>query len=525
LDKLTYYLTRQVPLYRPLLRYMLHGVRVDVAAAEAKTEEFKDRCEVLKHEIAVLAGRPLHSWKQGATWYVCEVHPGRRYKCAGHCKAEVGRDGKRVVRCGAGLVVVPGPITEGVSISNAKLGEYLYGSKSEGGCGLPVRRKKKRVTVQESALRDLRLKHAEQCGDILDKILDFRRVEKLGSFFSGNTIDHDGRVRCHYKNLVQTGRLSSRGNPRGTGLNLQNVDRELRYLVKSDRGRLFLSMDQSQAEDRVVKVLSGVPAAITKARLRPNEFDTHTDLAMRIMSRLHNREVSFGEVTKELRYMFKRARHGKNYGLSGVKLAEVFINEGYSATIEWCQNALNLVEQVDPYAGEYHRRIIREINRNHKLTNSWGWTIDFAFERISDELYRRGFAFIPQGDVGILTNELVIQLDAWMTKTGKTTPTVCGMLRTEEEYDYPNLQVHDEVMWSVLWEDIWDVARFMRDVQEQPRLYSINPNEYEPVELVIPAEFTVKRDWAGAGGKVEFKSLPETKEEFYEKLSSFATSD
>lgn len=77
----------------------------------------------------------------------------------------------------------------------------------------------------------------------LHKQLGFLRTE----------IDPDGRMRTNYNTAgTNTGRLSSSMNDFGTGTNLQNVNRKLRFPFTADRGKYMLNVDLEQADGRNV---------------------------------------------------------------------------------------------------------------------------------------------------------------------------------------------------------------------------------------------------------------------------------
>lgn len=68
--------------------------------------------------------------------------------------------------------------------------------------------------------------------------------------------DADGRLRCNF-NLAgtDTGRQSSSFSDFGTGTNLQNIDRNLRYIFVPDPGKVFINVDLEQADSRNVGAL------------------------------------------------------------------------------------------------------------------------------------------------------------------------------------------------------------------------------------------------------------------------------
>ncbi len=83
-------------------------------------------------------------------------------------------------------------------------------------------------------------------------ILLMRGIHKAIGFLK-TEIDPDMRIRTSY-NLAgtNTGRLSSRMSDFGTGTNLQNVDRKLRYPFIADKNRYMFNIDLEQADGRNV---------------------------------------------------------------------------------------------------------------------------------------------------------------------------------------------------------------------------------------------------------------------------------
>lgn len=81
-------------------------------------------------------------------------------------------------------------------------------------------------------------------------ILVMRDLHKQIGFLK-TEIDPDGRIRTSY-NLAgtNTGRLSSAMNDFGTGTNLQNVNRKLRFPFVADPGMYLVNIDLEQADGR-----------------------------------------------------------------------------------------------------------------------------------------------------------------------------------------------------------------------------------------------------------------------------------
>lgn len=88
------------------------------------------------------------------------------------------------------------------------------------------------------------------------KYIQTLRAIKKSMGFLRTDIDQDHRMRTSY-NLAgtNTGRLSSRMSDFGTGTNVQNVDRALRYPFIADPGMYLLNIDLEQADGRNVGAL------------------------------------------------------------------------------------------------------------------------------------------------------------------------------------------------------------------------------------------------------------------------------
>lgn len=506
-------------LFGPLVRLMLTGVRLDVPAAEAAHERFATAARTARDAAERLAGQPLHSITRGASWYVCD-------KCKGKAGTPT-RHKTPTPSCGGAVQALPVKVVEGESISNDKLKKYLYSAKRDGGLGLPARKKKGRITADEAALRSLRLAYPDRCGAVVGEILQVRRNEKLASFVSGGVVSSDGRIHSQYKQLVQTGRLSSAGNPGGTGANLQNTDASLMHLLKPDKGKIFLRGDLSQAESRVVDALTGVPALVEKARSDPRKFDSHTVNAAEIFSRVYGRVIrpvkgkADDEVSGEMRQLGKRGKHAYNYGMTYMKLAEVLAKDGPKMGINRivteaeCQAILEAVADTCPEIATHYQRPVRDIIRTSgKLTNSWGAEIDFGVEyryAVRDnqrqDIFRKGYAWTPQGEVGRLMNVWgLVPLQEWIDANSID----CAI----------NLQRHDELVVSVHLADAYTVASFLVSSLERERVYTLG-DDYPRTALVIPVELAFGLD-CSHDNQLEFKRLP-SREEFEEELNKWYT--
>lgn len=106
-------------------------------------------------------------------------------------------------------------------------------------------------TVNEEALETIS-KFYLHAGFFARYVLILRSLDKQLSFLK-TEIDPDGRMRTSYNITgTNTGRLSSRLSEFGTGTNLQNVNRSLRFPFIADPGMYFVNIDLEQADGRNV---------------------------------------------------------------------------------------------------------------------------------------------------------------------------------------------------------------------------------------------------------------------------------
>ena len=150
--------------------------------------------------------------------------------------------------------------------------------------------------------------------EFMESILDVRKYSKyLETYVLGirEVLCRDGRVRCTF-NLhgTETGRLSS-SNP-----NMQNIPRNkmIKNLIIATPGTCLLQLDYSQAELRVLAMLSGDPALID---IYVSGRDLHDAVA----------DMMFGpdgHKDKELRNLAKTINFGIAYGRGAGSIATKF---------------------------------------------------------------------------------------------------------------------------------------------------------------------------------------------------------
>jgi len=137
-------------------------------------------------------------------------------------------------------------------------------------------------------------------------MIDLRKARSKSSTYLSVDIHEDGRIRSTFDvSGTETGRLSSRKSVDNKGMNMQNVDKAYRDLVRADDGFCFLSADLSQAENRIVAYVSGDQRMIDVVEGRiEGETDVHRANAALLFGKKPK------DVTPDERQDGKRITHG-----------------------------------------------------------------------------------------------------------------------------------------------------------------------------------------------------------------------
>jgi uracil-DNA glycosylase family 4 len=384
-------------------------------------------------------------------------------------------------------------------VSNKKLATFLYETLSLPRQTRPDKKSgTRKVSVREVDVRRLMVKYPARMGDAGQAILDVRRTIKQTEFYSDKLVDPDGRSRCTY-GWTETLRLKSRRSPLGRGRNHQNFDRECREHLIPDPGCLAMKIDMSQAESREVYGETGNEELIRLARLPSWEHDQHTTTARRIEQSLGEPEGTF------TRTLGKTTNHAAQRDMKGATFADYLLKEfGMTYAPEECQRFIDAYF-TGPYLDirdVYFRRVRHQIINEKKLVMPCGFTWYCDEERLSDDLYRRGYSLAPQHIIACHLN-------------GFGMVPMYAFLRGRHSRIVVN--EHDALWISVHPSDAWDVWSFGRESLESTPIVCTNG-----IELTIPVGCEIGTNFAFKKGEhVEFKRPP-TEDEFAEALAPLA---
>lgn len=282
---------------------------------------------------------------------------------------------------------------------------------------------------------------------IVSKVLEHRTLTKLYTNYAVGLIHEireDGRIHTIFtQTLTRTGRLSSI-NP-----NLQNIPATQEYskLIRSafipDANSYLLSSDYSQVELRIFAALSNADNLIEAFN---QNVDIHTKTASDIF------HVPIEEVTKDMRRTAKAVNFGILYGISSfglsedlginIKTAKEFI-DNYLTTYPGIQEYMNK-EKEDAYKNGYvttlmnRKRVIEELKSRNYMVRSGG-------ERIA-------LNTPIQGSASDILKKAMVEIYDEFRKRGLKSKML--------------IQVHDELVFNVMEEELEEVKQIVKDIME-----------------------------------------------------------
>ena len=282
---------------------------------------------------------------------------------------------------------------------------------------------------------------------IVDKILEYRTLAKLYTNYAvglKEEVREDGRIHTIFtQTLTRTGRLSS------ISPNLQNIpardefSKLIRKAFVADDESCLLSSDYSQVELRVFAHMSKAENLI-KAFV--DSEDIHTKTASDIF------KVPMSEVSKDMRRTAKAVNFGILYGISSFGLSEdlgidigtakKFIDnylETYPGIKEYMEK-----EKADAYSLGYvktlmnRKRVIEELKSKNFMIRSSG--------------ERMALNTPIQGTAADILKKAMVEIYEEFNKRGLKSKML--------------IQVHDELVFNVLNNELSDVRKIVRDIME-----------------------------------------------------------
>jgi DNA polymerase I-like protein with 3'-5' exonuclease and polymerase domains len=269
--------------------------------------------------------------------------------------------------------------------------------------------------------------------DILESILEERRIRNQKSRYINFSPDYDGRCKSSFNiSATETCRSSTSilkkpVRPKKIGLAFHTISKhgrlakDIRSMFIPDKGTVFVSVDSSQAEARVVAVLSEDWELLEAF----DKVDIHRRTAGLIFSYtkdliLKTSEVPVVDILEKdgpERFCGKKTRHAGNYDMGKNRFMVEFNTDAQKFDIgmsisEWrAGQMLDLFHRASPkIRGKFHQDIINCLQNTRALIDPFGGVRIFN-GRMDNELYKEGYANIPQRTVGHLVQGAALKID------------------------------------------------------------------------------------------------------------------
>lgn len=372
--------------------------------------------------------------------------------------------------------------------SPKQVAKLLYGFLS-----LPPRKDTGEDTLKALANNNTKDIRKQQ---IIRYILEGRKITKTIGTYLEAKCSADERLHSEFMIVgTETGRTSTQQRKppvsvSAEGLAFQTMTKhedvtldagggDLRAMYVADEDYVFIEPDLSQAEDRVVCVLSEDWDALKsydKKDWKYNRFglkdDRHTTTAMMVC------EKRFDDIQDFDRQIGKRVRHAGNYNMGKHQGMLTLARYGVFVS-EWRMGKyLDLFHSSNSnIRGVFHANIQKCLAENDcRMYNPFG-RLRVFFNKWGDELFKEAYANIPQSTVSDQVKFAMVRLAN--RKLGK-------FFFVSESHDSFLALVHKSIVDRVL--------PIIKEEMEQPINFSKCSLSYD-FNLVIPCEIKMGTRW------------------------------
>lgn len=305
---------------------------------------------------------------------------------------------------------------------------------------------------------------------VIRSLLIIRELQTLKSrYINANLYNYEGNsyYLTNYNIAgTTTGRRSSRKHSFGYGNNAQNFPKHgasariYRRCLVSRPGKLFLFVDQIQAEDWAVSALADNTSAISDLK---SGVDRHKKLAMAVFNYAEDHYTEKEWKDSIERFLGKKIRHANNYGMRGNTMSDGLAKEGISMSMGACQHLLDTANILDPnIKGVFHKYVERTLYDTGMLSTPYGRERQFFGLRPGDnsgnaKIFREAYSFIPQSSIGDNTGFAVYNLSLDEDK-GKTPFSII-----QENHDSIAQEIDDNVdtIWNYVQRTVVAFRRTM----------------------------------------------------------------
>jgi len=348
--------------------------------------------------------------------------------------------------------------------------------------------------------------------EILTDILEERRIRDQLSRAINFQPDYDGTCKGSYNIMAtetcrsSTGILKKPLRPKKIGLAFHTIPthgrlaKDIKSMMKVRPGKIFIKADASQAEPRVVAVLSKDWELLEAFE---NNVDIHRRTAALIFAYTAKLELSANfshPIVDKLpkdgpeRFCGKKTRNAGNYKMGKRRFMTEFNTDAQKFDIpmtvsEWrAGQMLELFHKASPKLENFYAEIKDAIDSTRVLIDPFGGVRIFN-GRMDDEIYKEAYANIPQRTIGHLVQG--------------------AALKIQEEIGWDNDcayflgEKHDELVMEVPENDWMPYAKLLRHHMMSPIDFSTCCTLKRDRILIIPCDVEMSTTHLGAFEKVK----------------------
>jgi len=334
--------------------------------------------------------------------------------------------------------------------------------------------------------------------EILKNVLEERRIRDQKSRQISFSPDYDGRCKSAYNISAtetcrsSTGILKKPLRPKKIGLADHTISahgrlaKDIKSMFIADEGKVIIAADASQAEARIVAVLSEDWELLKAFDL----IDIHRRTAGLIFGFTSNLNLGLDEIpnvdlmSKDCpeRFTGKKVRHAGNYDMKERRFRTEFNTDAQKFGInmdisEWrAKQMLEIFHAASPkLRSVFHKQIQEALDNTRVLIDPYGGVR--VFNGRSDEIYGEGYANIPQRTVAHLVQGAALKIDEELQDDEG------NVLFLEEK--------HDAICIEVPINNWKPYARLMKKHMECPINFRTYCTLKRDIDLVIPCEIDI----------------------------------
>ncbi len=342
--------------------------------------------------------------------------------------------------------------------SPKQLGEVLFDELKI----IPERMKKTaggQRSTRESELEKMRDMHP-----IISDILEYRELKKLLSTYIDNLplmLGSDNRLHAEFLQTgTTTGRMASQ-NP-----NLQNIPmrsergRAIRHAFIASDGFTLVALDYSQIELRIAAILSGDKKL---CKIFKNGGDVHTEVAVQVF------HVAPETVDAEMRRRAKIINFGILYGM-GVNALRAQLGSTTAEAHQYLEDYFTTFKTLSEYLES-----TKGFARKHGYTETlFGRRRQFpemksSLPYVRAQAERMAINAPLQGTSADIIKLAMVRVDEMLGK------------EKAERDAYLLLQVHDELVYEIRAERVYELGAKIREIMESV----LSPKESNNVPIIV----------------------------------------